>query len=143
MAEEAANRASDQVSLLAEGVSPLNVSGLFDVVIGLAFIVLLIFALAFLFKKFGSAGVGMGGIIKVVAAMSLGGRDRIALISVGKKQMLLGISPGRIATLHVFEETIEEVIAQGESGNRSLGQRQSAGSEFSKKLQDLLSGNRA
>lgn len=133
-----AEQSTNQASLLAEGMSPLNVTGLFDVVIGLAFIVFLIFALAFLFRKFGNAGVGMGGLIKVVAAMSLGGRDRIALISVGQKQMLLGISPGRIATLHVFEEAIEDAAVAN-----VMGQSQNSGSEFSKKLQGLLSGNRS
>lgn len=134
MAEQSIN----QASLLAEGMSPLNVAGLFDIVIGLAFIVFLIFALAFLFRKFGNAGVGMGGLIKVVAAMSLGGRDRIALISVGQKQLLLGISPGRIATLHVFEDNIEDVTAAS-----VVGQSQNSGSEFSKKLQAMLAGNRS
>lgn len=131
-----AEQTTNQASILAEGMSPFNVAGLFDVVIGLAFIVFLIFALAFLFKKYGSAGVGMGGLIKVVAAMSLGGRDRIALITVGQKQMLLGISPGRIATLHVFEEALEDITA-------SAGQSQNPSSEFAKKLQGLLSGNRS
>ena len=133
-----AEKSTDQVPLLAEGMSPLNVAGLFEVVIGLAFIVFLIFALAFLFRKFGNTGVGMGGLIKVVAAMSLGGRDRIALISVGQKQMLLGISPGRIATLHVFEEPLEDIVLAG-----SAGQSQNPSSEFAKKLQGLLSGNRS
>ena len=80
----------------------------------------------------------MGGLIKVVAAMSLGGRDHIALISVGQKQMLLGISPGRIATLHVFEEPLEDIVLAG-----SAGQSQNPSSEFAKKLQGLLSGNRS
>lgn len=133
-----AEQSTNQASLLAEGVSPLNVAGLFDVVIGLAFIVFLIFALAFLFKKYGSASVGMGGLIKVVAAMSLGGRDRIALISVGQKQMLLGISPGRIATLHVFDEALEDISAAG-----IAEQSQNPSSEFAKKLQGLLSGGRS
>lgn len=133
-----AEQSTDQASLLAEGMSPLNVAGLFDVVIGLAFIVFLIFALALLFRKFGNTGVGVGGLIKVVAAMSLGGRDRIALISVGQKQMLLGISPGRIATLHVFEEPFEDIVSTG-----SAGQSKNSSSEFAKKLQGLLSVNRS
>jgi len=133
-----AEQSKDKVSLLAEGMSPLNVAGLFDVVIGLAFIVFLIFALALLFRKFGNTGVGVGGLIKVVAAMSLGGRDRIALISVGQKQMLLGISPGRIATLHVFEEPFEDIVSTG-----SAGQSKNPSSEFAKKLQGLLPVNRS
>lgn len=132
-----AEQSTDQVSLLAQGASPLNASGLFDVVIGLALIVCLIFLLAFLFKKFGSSSVGMGGVIKVITAMSLGGRDRIALISIGQKQMLLGISPGRIATLHVFEEGLEELIVAP-----SAGMPKNAQSDFASKLQNLISGQK-
>ena len=133
-----AEQSTDQASPLAEGMSPLNVAGLFDAAIGLAFIVLLSVALALLFRKFGYTGVGVGGLIKVVAAMSLGGRDRIALISVGQKQMLLGISPGRIATLHVFEEPFEDIVSTG-----SAGQSKNPSSEFAKKLQGLLPVNRS
>lgn len=130
-----AEQTTTQAAFLAEGMSPLNASSLFDVVAGLAFIIFLIFILAVLFRKFGSGSVGMGSLIKVIAAMSLGGRDRIALVSVGKKQMLLGISPGRIATLHVFDEAID--IQQNNSGRDSGVQN-----EFAAKLQSLLVGQK-
>lgn len=132
-----AEQSTDQVSLIAQGASPLNASGLFDVVMGLALVVGLIFLIAFLFKKFGSSSVGMGGLIKVIAAMSLGGRDRIALISIGQKQMLLGISPGRIATLHVFEEGLDEIMLSSEKDLKHGGQ-----SDFASKLQNLISGQK-
>lgn len=120
---------------VAQGFSPLNASGLADVLLGLMLIIVLIFALAWLFKKFGSAGLGLGGLIKVVAAMSLGGRDRIALISVGEKQMLLGISPGRISTLHVFDEAIDL-----EAQKIGLSTASANSSDFASKLQNLISG---
>ncbi|MFK7864429.1 MAG: flagellar biosynthetic protein FliO [Pseudohongiellaceae bacterium] len=129
---------TESATLFAQGASPINASGLFDVVIGLAMIVMLIFILAFLFRKFGNGSAGMGGLIKVIAAMSLGGRDRIALISVGQKNMLLGISPGRIATLHVFEEGLDEMTLDPASA-----EFKSPRSEFAEKLQNLLVGQKS
>ena len=122
-----------------QAISPIGSSSIVDVLLGLAFIIILIFFLAWLFKKFGSGSLGLGGLIKVIAAMSLGGRDRIALISVGDKQLLLGISPGRIATLHVFENPID---------TESSGQKIGAGStrlpqDFANKLQGVLSGSKS
>lgn len=133
-----AEQTAEPALLFAQGASPINATGLIDVVVGLAIIVALIFLLAFAFRKFGSTGAGMGGLIKVISAMSLGGRDRIALISIGQKQMLLGISPGRIATLHVFDESIDEItaVATAEASQRSR-------SEFADKLHNLLSGQKS
>ena len=124
---------------VTQAISPIGSSSIMDVLLGLAFIIILIFFLAWLFKKFGSGSLGLGGLIKVIAAMSLGGRDRIALISVGDKQMLLGISPGRIATLHVFDEPVD---LDG-SNQKPLNMPKGSSQEFASKLQGLLSGSRS
>ena len=41
--------------------------------------------------------------------MSMGARERIVLVQVGTKQLLLGIAPGQISTLHVLNEPLEAV----------------------------------
>lgn len=110
---------------------PITSSGILEMMSGLIFVVLLIFALAWLFKRMGSNSFGLGGVIRILAAMSLGNRDRIALIEVGEKQMLIGISPGRISTLHVFDEPVD--LAEG---------RGAVDGDFASKLQSMLSGNK-
>lgn len=47
----------------------------------------------------------MGGAekMRVVGGLSLGRRERVLLLQVGKKQLVLGVTPGRIETLHVLE----------------------------------------
>jgi flagellar protein FliO/FliZ len=121
----------ESVSSLSSS-GPISSSGIIEMLGGLIFVVLLIFALAWLFKRMGSNSFGLGGVIRVLAAMSLGNRDRIALIEVGEKQMLIGISPGRISTLHVFDEPVE--LAEG---------RVAVDSDFASKLQSMLSGTRS
>lgn len=41
--------------------------------------------------------------MRVVGGLSLGIREKIVLLQVGKKQLVLGVTPGRIDTLHVLE----------------------------------------
>jgi flagellar protein FliO/FliZ len=41
--------------------------------------------------------------MRVVGGLSLGMREKVILLQVGKKQLVLGVTPGRIDTLHVLE----------------------------------------
>lgn len=41
--------------------------------------------------------------MRVVGGLSLGVREKVILLQVGKKQLVLGITPGRIDTLYVLE----------------------------------------
>ena len=41
--------------------------------------------------------------MRVVGGLSLGMREKVILLQVGKKQLVLGVTPGRIETLHVLE----------------------------------------
>jgi len=49
-------------------------------------------------RKFGGAGR-----MRVAGGLSLGMWEKIVLLQVGKKQLILGVTPGRIQTLHVLE----------------------------------------
>ena len=42
----------------------------------------------------------MGGI-------SLGGKERIVLVQVGEQQLLVGVAPGSLRTLHVLDQPLE------------------------------------
>lgn len=57
--------------------------------------------------------------------MSVGTRERIVLIQVGDKQMLLGVGSGSVSQLYVFDEPI-------------VAANTSQGGEFQKKLQQIL-----
>lgn len=41
--------------------------------------------------------------MRVVGGLSLGLREKVILLQVGKKQLILGVTPGHIETLHVLE----------------------------------------
>lgn len=51
------------------------------------------------------SGISAGGTekMRVVGGLSLGMREKVVLLQVGKKQLILGVTPGRIDALHVLE----------------------------------------
>ena len=54
-------------------------------------------------RKLNGLSVGGAEKMRVVGGLSLGLREKIILLQVGKKQLILGVTPGRIETLHVLE----------------------------------------
>lgn len=67
-------------------------------------LVLVIFLLcvAMLRKVQGIAGNGPEK-MRIVGGIALGMREKVVLLQVGKTQVLLAVTPGRIQTLHVLE----------------------------------------
>jgi flagellar protein FliO/FliZ len=49
----------------------------------------------------------VGDAIDVLADIPLGQKERAVLLKVGQKQILVGVAPGRVNTLHVLEEPLD------------------------------------
>lgn len=47
---------------------------------------------------------GTNAALEVVGQLSVGPRERAVLIRVGERQLLLGVAPGNVRTLHVFDD---------------------------------------
>lgn len=91
---------------------------------GLIFLLALVLIAAWLVKRSGGMqSWRSGGSMKVVAALSVGPRERVLLVEVGGQQWLLGVTPSAINNLHHFAQPI---IAAGSAD------------EFSHKLRQLL-----
>lgn len=94
--------------LKSVGVSSpaLSMGNYIQMILGLVFVVLLIFALAWLVRRMGRLQSVFGGSMKLLGGLSLGQRERAVLVQVGETQMLLGVAPGNVRTLHVFDEPV-------------------------------------
>jgi flagellar protein FliO/FliZ len=67
-------------------------------------VVLVIFAICvWAIKQLQRQQIGSGNRLHIVGGLSLGMRERIVLVQAGKKQLILGVTPSRIDTLHVLE----------------------------------------
>ncbi|TBU95479.1 flagellar biosynthetic protein FliO [Phytopseudomonas dryadis] len=100
---------------------------LLQLLLGLLLVIGLIFLLAWLMRRVQRMGPrGSGQVIKIVATQALSPRDRLVLVQIGGEQVLLGLTPGRIASLHVMNEPIH------------LPDAEPASTEFAQRLKELL-----
>ncbi len=88
-------------------VDPINSGYITQLVIGLFVVLLCILVLAWFAKKMNRFQSLADGSLKVIGGLSMGSRERVALLQVGDEQLLIGISPGRISKLHVLSKPIE------------------------------------
>jgi flagellar protein FliO/FliZ len=71
------------------------------------FAVLVSIALAArLLRGFARFQTGTHSEFRILSVISMGPRERIVLLQVGETQLLVGVVPGRIQTLHVLERPI-------------------------------------
>jgi flagellar protein FliO/FliZ len=84
---------------MAQPVSPLSAGSLAQLTLSLIAIVALILAISWLLKRFKVALPRGSGAMAVLDQVSIGPRERIALVRVGDAQVLVGISTGGIVAL--------------------------------------------
>ena len=91
-----------------EGSKVLNAGeSAVNVFVSLILVVLVIFFLAWAMRRMGGGGFRNNSVLKIIGGVSMGSRERIVLVQVGEQQLLLGVAPGRVQTLHVLEESVE------------------------------------
>ena len=88
-------------------VEPLAGGSLAKIGFGLLVVVALIVALSWGMRRMGGFAGGGAGSLRILGGLSMGTRERVVLIQVCDKQLLLGVAPGRVQTLHVLEQPID------------------------------------
>lgn len=114
----------------------MNAAYLAQMLVGLIVVIAAILVLAFLMRRVGGIQSRLGSQFRVVGGISLGSRERMLLVQVGTQQLLVGVAPGRVQTLHVLEEPIR-VDAPGQEGGAS------SDSPFARRLRTALGRERA
>lgn len=74
---------------------------------GLLVMLAVIFGLAALLKRVNGVQRRVPGAIRIISAASVGARERLLLVEVGGRQLLVGAAPGRLQTLLVLDEPIQ------------------------------------
>ena len=85
---------------------PLGAGNLLQLTFGLLVVLAAIVGSAWLLRRYGRLQSGVDGALRVIGGLSMGPRERVVLVQVGKQQLLLGVAPGRIQTLHVLAEPV-------------------------------------
>ena len=106
-AVEDAAKAVEPKVLAGSTLSDPNVAGsLIQTTLGLLIVLAVIGGAAWAFKRFGNFQTGAQGKLKIVGGISLGSRERVVLLQVGSQQLVVGVAPGQIQTLHVLDEPL-------------------------------------
>jgi flagellar protein FliO/FliZ len=90
-----------------QSVTPPGVGSLGQVTLSLGLVLAIIFAAAWIVRRMRGFGRPASGALDVIADLPLGQKERAVLVRVGKQQILLGVAPGQINTLHVLAEPVE------------------------------------
>lgn len=102
----------------------LGAGGLVSVTLALLAVLAAVFALAWLARRMRAFGNRASGSLEVLANLPLGAKERAVLLKVGGAQILVGVTPGQVNTLHVLEQPIEigKTAASGQSDRPSFAQ---------------------
>jgi flagellar protein FliO/FliZ len=99
--------------------APVSAVGTGNLVLGLLFLLLLVIGAWWLVRRMGGLQFhGGAGAMQVLAALPVGPRERVVLVSVGGQQLLLGVAPGRVSLLMKLEEPLETATAGGDFASR-------------------------
>ena len=88
-------------------LEPLSTPYLLKLTGGLLLVVVAILVLAWLIKRFNLNQQSQNGLIRIIAGLSIGTRDRIVLLQIGDEQILVGLTAGRIEKLHTMAHPLE------------------------------------
>ncbi len=93
---------STQTAIPPAFKEPFSGEALIQLVIGLLVVVVIIFVLSWVVKRF--SGISpLTKNMRVVGVLPLSAREKAVLVKVGQQHLLLGVAPGRVSRLHAFE----------------------------------------
>lgn len=98
---------------------PIGLSNYLQMFLGLFIIVGLIVGLAWFMRRMGSMSGVSSGNLKVLGGISVGQRERVVLVQAGETQLLVGVAPGEIRTLHVMDEPITAVTSNSQTHSKN------------------------
>jgi flagellar protein FliO/FliZ len=92
---------------VVDTATPPGVGSLGQVTLSLALVLALIFATAWVARRMRGLNRASTDAMDVISTLPLGQKERAVLVRVGKQQILLGVAPGRVTTLHVLSEPVD------------------------------------
>jgi len=90
---------------------------LFSTAFSLVMVIGVIFAIAWLMRWMQRARIGGVSNLRINGGIQVGARERVLMVQAGDKHLLIGVAPGRVQTLHVFDEA--PVVTQTEAHDLS------------------------
>ena len=125
----APGRATVQAPPYSPGPSAGN---LMQTIFALILVLGILFALAWVMKRYGPKIQGNGAGMRIVGALNLGGRERIMVVEIGDQWIVVGASPGRVNALASMPKQ------EGAPIQASLAQHTPSASSFAEWLKQTI-----
>jgi flagellar protein FliO/FliZ len=90
-------------------------AGLAQTGLSLLLVLAAIFALAWVLRRVQGFRVAGSAVLQVQGGLQVGPKERVLWVRAGDAHLLIGVAPGRVQTLHVFEHA-PEVLPAGPAG---------------------------
>lgn len=88
--------------------------------LALVVVIAAIFAVAWVLRRVQNLRPAAAGALRIHGGLQVGARERVLWLKAGDQHLLIGVAPGRVQTLHVFDRAPEETPAaegQGQAPN--------------------------
>lgn len=85
----------------------VDVTMLLRLIVGLGAVIAAIIGLTWFLRRIGGITQNTGSQLKILGGLAVGQRERVVLLQVGDQQLLIGVAPGRVQTLHVLEQPLD------------------------------------
>jgi flagellar protein FliO/FliZ len=96
-----------------EPATAVGAGGLAQVTLSLLLVLAAVFAAAWVVRRLRGFGKFNNGALQVITEIAVGTKERVVLIQVGTQQLLIGVAPGRVSTLHVLSEPVSTTTNTG------------------------------
>ncbi|PCI08074.1 MAG: flagellar biosynthetic protein FliO [Gammaproteobacteria bacterium] len=116
-------------ALSTVSADPMSGQYLIQLIFGLIVVIACIVVLAWFAKRINRLQSTSGDLMTILGGISMGTREKVVLLQVGKQQLLIGVAPGRINTLHVLDMPVDcNAVSTGKNLSES----------FSNKLKSII-----
>ncbi len=98
-------------SVVAGGLSSGELLGpAIRTILSLTAVLAVLGACAWFVQRLRSGSHLKGGLIEIVSGVSLGNKEKVVLIRIGDEQIVVGVSPAGMTSLHVFSESASKQL---------------------------------
>lgn len=105
-------------SVMVGSAAPsLGIGAVLQTLVGLAVVIGLVFACAWLARRFGFQPARRGGPLKVVSSVGLGAKESATIVEIGDTWLVLGVAPGNVRLLHTLPAGPAAATATAASGS--------------------------
>ena len=122
----------------AEAPAPVEIGGgILQMLLSLGVVIGLLFASLYLLKKLSAPRGVAAGLLRVIAGVAIGTRERVVVVEVGETWLVLGVAPGGVTRLH------EMPRQTAPSQDAPVAPTHGFGSEFAERLRQSMGRHHA